>query len=123
LGNAGRPISTISPLLPHGRFIHSEEIILIQHANGNVRPAKQLSYRELSDARGITHSRRHLYPRQLPAPLGEPHGRSEKREDELREMVHADLHLYSRPRVMLSRFLRLRREKKRRLAWQKQSSS
>jgi hypothetical protein len=43
--------------------------------------------------------------------------------NELREMVHADLHLYSRPRVMLSRFLRLRRERKKRLAWEKQSAS
>jgi hypothetical protein len=43
--------------------------------------------------------------------------------DELREMVHADLHLYSRPRVMLSRLLRLRRERKRQLAWQKKSMS
>ncbi|MHC2672601.1 hypothetical protein ACVI1J_004764 [Bradyrhizobium diazoefficiens] len=43
--------------------------------------------------------------------------------DELREMVHADLHLYSRPRVMLFRFLRRRRERKQRLKWQKQSSS
>jgi hypothetical protein len=38
--------------------------------------------------------------------------------DELREMVHTDLHLYSRPRVMLSRFVRKRRERKKRLSWQ-----
>ncbi|WP_159010041.1 hypothetical protein [Bradyrhizobium sp. S69] len=41
--------------------------------------------------------------------------------DELREMVHADLHLYSPPRLALSRLLRIlreRRERKKRLSWQ-----
>lgn len=42
----------------------------------------------------------------------------QKATDELREMVHSDLHLYSRPRAMLSRFLRQRRERKKQLSWQ-----
>jgi hypothetical protein len=38
--------------------------------------------------------------------------------DELREMVHADLHLHSRPRLAITRFFRERRERKKRLSWQ-----
>jgi len=33
----------------------------MQHANDNVKPAKLLNYRELSETRGIGYSRRHLY--------------------------------------------------------------